>query len=385
MCNKLLLFIAIILSMTAASVWAKQAPPVVGAVYAMTNDLNANEIVVFDRHADGSLTLNGRVATQGQGGFAGDPVDALGSQNSLILSENNRWLLAVNAGSNEISVFRVAGSGLLFVEKVNSGGEFPVSLALDGDLLYVLNSGGAGNITGFTLTDGGHLEPLTGSTRSLNAGGTNPPLFVESPAQVGFDPSGEWLVVTLKKQNRIDVFAVDKDGLPSAAPVESMANGTTPFSFTFDRRGRLLVVEAFGQGNLGDAGAGAVSSYQIQSDGSLEVISGSVGNTQTAACWLIRDHRGLFAYVSNNGDSTISSYRIRPNGGLVLRQAVAGQAMTRPVDIGMTLNGRFLYSLNAGTGTVSAFRVEQPTGALNLLGQVGGLPVENGAVGLAVR
>ena len=269
MINKLLLITALFLTVALAPVSAEPERKTIGAVYAMTNALDGNEIVAFDRHTDGRLTLNNRFATGGLGGFAGDPVDALGSQNSLILSEGNRWLIAVNAGSNEISVFRVLMSGLQLVDKVGSGGEFPVSLALDGDLLYVLNSGGDGNITGFTLTNQGHLEPLVDSTRTLNAGGSNPPLFVESPAQVGFDPSGEWLVVTLKELNRIDVFAVNDNGLPSQTPIQSMANGTTPFSFTFDGRGRPLVVEAFGQGNVGDPGAGAVSSYLFVVDGIL--------------------------------------------------------------------------------------------------------------------
>ena len=123
-----------------------------GAVYAMTNDIEANAVVTYARASDGMLTLVGTVATGGQGGIVDPPhpVDALGSQNSLILSANNKWLFAVNAGSDEISVFRVRRSGLKLVDKVDSGGMFPVSLTLHKRLLYVLNSGGDGNITGFT-------------------------------------------------------------------------------------------------------------------------------------------------------------------------------------------------------------------------------------------
>jgi 6-phosphogluconolactonase (cycloisomerase 2 family) len=124
-----------------------------GAVYAMTNAVGGNEIVVYSSAADGTLTLVDTVSTGGLGGIGSppEPVDALGSQGSLVLSRDNQWLFAVNAGSDEISVFRVERQGLTLVDVQPSGGSFPVSLTVDEDLLYVLNSGGDSNITGFTL------------------------------------------------------------------------------------------------------------------------------------------------------------------------------------------------------------------------------------------
>ena len=361
-----------------------------GAVYAMTNAADSNEIVIYNRASDGQLTLAGQVATGGLGS-GGDPplepVDALGAQNPLILSKNKRFLLAVNAGSDEISVFRVNKDRLVLVDKVNSGGDFPVSLTLNHDLLYVLNSGGDGNITGFELSQDGRLKPIAGSTRSLNAGGTSPPFFLVSPAQVGFSPSGDFLVVTIKGTNEIRVFMVDEDGLPSSQPQISSSNGTTPFSFVFSRRGDLIVVEAFGTGVVGDANAGAASSYDIAPDGRLEVISGSVGNFQTATCWIVASPSGRFAYATNNASATISGYHIRRDGRLSLLNSSGVTAITgsAPVDIAITPNGRFLYSVNAFSGTVSAFQVNKVDGSLTSLGEVGGLPIDDGAVGIAAR
>ena len=363
-----------------------------GAVYAMTNDVEANAVVTYARASDGMLTLVGTVATGGQGGIVDPPhpVDALGSQNSLILSANNKWLFAVNAGSDEISVFRVRRSGLKLVDKVDSGGNFPVSLTLHKRLLYVLNSGGDGNITGFTWNKRGHLAPLAGSTRSLNVGGTNPPSLLASPGQVGFSPRGKELVVTVKGSNEIYVFPVDDNGLPGEAPVSNISNGFTPFGFAFDRRGHLISVEAFGTGPQPPpptSDTGAASSYRLERDGSLQVISGSVGNFQTAACWLITDRRGRYAYTTNNTSGTISGYRIRRNGELSLLNAdgVAAETGNDPVDLAITKNRRFLYAVNAGDGTVSMFRVNRWNGSLTALGTVGGLPVYDGAAGIAVR
>jgi 6-phosphogluconolactonase (cycloisomerase 2 family) len=363
-----------------------------GAVYAMTNAANGNEIVVYDRDSKGHLSFAGQYPTGGlgTGGAAPfEPVDALGSQGSLLLSKDNRLLFAVNAISNTISVFRVErhDNSLALIDQVDSGGDFPVSLTLHGDLLYVLNSGGEGNITGFTLDGDGNLTPIQDSTRTLDAGGDNPPFFLVSPAQIGFDPWGEHLLVTVKGSDSIHLFAIDEAGKPSQQPVTTISNGSTPFGFAFGRRGQLLVAEAFGTGSVGEPNVSAVSSYAIFDGGELEVISPSVANFQTASCWLTTNPGGRFAYTTNNASDTLSGYRVGKNGSLALLEddGVSGHTGHAPVDLAMTDNGRFLYVLNAGSGSISMYRVKKFNGRLTSLGEIGGLPVENGSVGIAVR
>jgi len=375
-------FLALALALAPVSAVHAQA----GAVYAMTNALDGNEIAVYDRAADGTLTLQGYVPTGGLGvGNTTEPVDALGSQGPLVLSADLRWLFAVNAGSDEISVFRVQAGGLTLVDKVPSGGLFPASLTVHRQLLYVLNSGGDGNLTGFTIDHDGRLSPLPGSTRSLGAGGTNPPFFLVSPAQVAFDPKGDVLVATVKGSNRILVYSVGADGLPSAAPVTTLSHGNAPFGFAFDERGRLLVAEPFGNAAVGTPNASAVSSYEIEDDGSLRLLSASVENGQTATCWLGINRSRRFAYTTNNASGTISGYRIGADGGLTLLDAgVSALSGEAPVDLAFSPDGRFLYNVNAGSGTVSAHRVN-PDGSLTELGEVGGLPADDGAVGIAAR
>jgi 6-phosphogluconolactonase len=141
----------------------------VGVVYSMTNNPDGNAIIEFNRAVDGTLTYAGEYATGGLGTGPGllVPGDPLGSQNALI--RKHQWLFAVNAGSDEISVFRIRRQGLTLVDKVSSGGDYPVSLTAHEDLLYVVNAGGDGSITGFTIGPHGKLTPLPGSTRSLDA------------------------------------------------------------------------------------------------------------------------------------------------------------------------------------------------------------------------
>jgi 6-phosphogluconolactonase (cycloisomerase 2 family) len=343
---------AAILMISAAAVFADgtRDDEKVGAVYAMTNAANGNDIVIFDRDEDGILTKAGSISTGGTG--SGGGLDPLGSQGSLVLSEHHRWLVVVNAGSNEITVFRVQRDGLDLVDKVDSGGVFPVSVTIFHNLVYVLNAGGSANITGFSLSHKGELTPLTNSTRSLGAGGF---------AQVGFDAQGETLLVTDKPNNKILVFSVGRRGLPSMSPVTSPSNGVTPFGFIFDRRGHLLIVEA---------GTNAVSSYKILPDETLQVISPSVPNGQKAACWITGNER-RYIFTANPGTHTISSYKLMAEeGSLVLLNGAAGTGNT-PIDISTTIDGRFLYALDPTNGTVDMFQIEHD-GSLTNLGTVAG-------------
>jgi 6-phosphogluconolactonase len=321
----------------------------VGAVYAMTNAADANEVVVFDRDEDGLLTRAASMATGGLG--SGGGVDALASQGSIVLSKDKRWLLVVNAGSSEISVFRVLPHRLVLTDKVASGGTFPVSLAVYHDLVYVLNTGATPNITGFTLSRNGRLAPLDDSTRYPGTGGYS---------QVGFDPEGEVLVVTDRVDNEILVYSVGRRGLPAWDPVVSPSSGIAPFGFIFDERGHLLVVEA---------GTNAVSSYAIRRNGSLQVISSSVQNGQVAACWIAGNERG-YVFTANPGTSSISSYKLkRGTGRAMLLKGVAGTG-SAPLDLSIA-EGRFLYAVDPGNGSVDMFRIERD-GSLSDLGTAAG-------------
>ena len=358
--------LALTLGFTSA---ASQAETNAGALFTIDNATAGNHVLAYRRGADGALSFLGEFATGGIGTGGG-----LGNQGALILSSGGRWLFACNAGSDEISVFRVTTHGLQLTDKVGSGGKRPISLAVHRNLLYVLNAGGlvgdADNVTAFLFFNG-ELSPLADSTRSLSAANTD-------PAQISFSRDGNVLVVTEKATNVIDTFTVNDDGLIDEHQ-QFASVGETPFGFAF-RRDALIVSEAFG----GAANASAVSSYELADDGSLQVISPSVPTTETAACWVVVTRNGHFAYVSNTGSDTLSGYNVSSDGSLSLLDAdgVTGVTGLGPIDIALSVNGHFLYSLNSGDGTISAFRVNHD-GSLSSLSGVAGIP--SGANGLAVR
>jgi len=342
----------------------------VGALYTLTNAAAGNNVVEYDRAPDGALTLEGSYGTGGLGAGAG-----LGSQGALALSNNSRWLFAVNAGSNSISVFSVRPSGLSLVDQLASGGTTPISLTSNGDTLYVLNAGGNGNITGFTVGHDGQLSPIAGSTRPLSGNATG-------PAQVQFSPDGRLLAVTEKNTNSIDIYTVNKNGT-SNGPTTHPAAGITPFGFAFGKGGRLVVSEAFG----GGANASAASSYTVGSDGSFQVVSASSPTHQTAACWLALTGNGRYAYTGNAGSASISGYNVAQDGSLSLLDpsGISGTTGAHPADLAMSINSHYLYSLNItnATQSISAFEIHSDGSLSPVAGINGGLPPSS--VGLAAR
>ena len=127
-----------------------------GAVFTMSNAAGGNQVVVFARAGDGTLSHVADYATGGEGSGGG-----LGSQGAVRLSDDGSWLLAVNAGSDEVSVFRVNGTTLELTDTVWSGGDSPISVDVHGDVVYVLNAGSA-NIAGIPAHRRGQIEPDPG-------------------------------------------------------------------------------------------------------------------------------------------------------------------------------------------------------------------------------
>ena len=339
----------------------------VGQVFTMSNAVGSNSVLVFDRAADGSLRAAGTFATGGAGTGAG-----LGNQGGLALDESGSTLVVVNAGSNEISAFRVRESGSLeLTDRIASGGTMPVSVTISDHLVYVLNAGGAGNIAGFRL-DQGRLSAIENSSRPLSASGAG-------PAEISFDPSGRFIVVTEKNTNRLSTYAVDQSGRASG-PTSTAASGTTPFGFAFSHAGTLIVSEAFG----GAPNGSAVSSYANNRNGTWRTISGSVPTTETSACWIVVTENGRFTYTTNAASGTITGYAVRD--GALTRLAADGVtanigAGSAPSEMALSRNSRFLYALSGGLHAIVAYSVSSDGSLTPIAAGATGLPsAANGVV-----
>jgi 6-phosphogluconolactonase len=338
-----------------------------GVVFTETNSTAGNSVLVYDRVEGGALHAVGSVATGGLGTGAG-----LGSQGAVVLSDDANKLFVVNAASNEISAFAVKHDDqLTLTSKVASGGVNPISLTVKGRLLYVLNAGDgvtAGNITGFTIGKDGVLTPLASSTRSLSGASVG-------PAEIAFSPHGNVLVVTEKGTDSIDSYAVGKNGL-SAGPYVQASEGATPFGFAFDKRGNLIVSDAYG----GAVGASQLSSYALSEVGVLSTVTALAPDGQTAACWVVVTKNGRFAFTTNTGSANVSSYTVAKDGSISLLNGGAGTTGAAPTDEAISERNHLLYTLDSGAHAISAFKIA-PDGSLSAVPGASALP--SGTVGLA--
>jgi 6-phosphogluconolactonase len=328
------------------------------AVYVQTNDATDNEVLAFERRADGGLAPLERFATGGRG--TGQP--HLPSQSSIVLGGDGEWLLVVNAGSDELSLFAVDGDGLVLSDRVASRGATPTSIAVSGDLVYVLNNGSP-SIVGFKIDDGKLVE-LESSTRQLSDDDAD-------PAQVSFSLDGRTLVVTERGTDSISTYVIDERGYADG-PTTIGASGKTPYGFDFTADGALIVTEAFG----GAVGKAAASSYSLSDRGEPAPVSRSVGDTRSEVCWAAVTKDGRFVYVTNFGDGTISSYAIAGDGSLELHNAVAGSTRLGEKGIrdeAITRDGRYLYAIDADAGKVFGWTVGSD-GELESIGAFEGVP-----------
>jgi 6-phosphogluconolactonase (cycloisomerase 2 family) len=341
-------------ALAASAAGAESAPatasPVVGQVYVNDNTAVTNTVAGFDRHADGSLTpISGSPFATGGAGTG----TTLASQGALQISDDGKYLLAVDAGSNEISVLRISHDGALrqiHGGTVPSGGREPVSIAVHGRLAYVANGGdGGSNYTGFTLNRDGRLRPLEASTVPLPDG--------SAPGDVLFNSTGTNVLGVRVNTSLIDSFAVGSDGRLEAAPGSPFAaQGAGPFGSEFrpTNPSQVFVSNAHnGSGN------GTVSAFGVAADGSLSAVAGSpFADLQTAPCWVEISHDGRFLFAVNTGSDSISRYAIASDGSLTLLGSTPlGGGVSTPFDARLAPDGATLWVLDTGSATVSGFAV----------------------------
>ncbi|WP_051813876.1 beta-propeller fold lactonase family protein [Kitasatospora sp. MBT63] len=333
------------------------------AVFAQTDNTAGNQVVAYHRGEDGRLTQAGVYDTGGLGGVLdGAVADHLASQGSLTYDPGHALLYAVNAGSDTVTVFAVDGDRLERHQVVPSGGRFPVSVAVHGDVVYVLNALDGGSVQGFTV-EHGHLEQHADWNRCLGLDPDATPQFVNTPGQVGFTGDGSKLVVTTKANgNSIDVFDLEHSGAPARHPVVTVQPGAVPFGFVTNGANGLLLTQA---------GPNAVATVHIHDDGTV-MQTAAAPTGQIATCWITA--AGDFRYASNAGSASVSGYRLNPDGSLT----ALGNTTTDPgtVDSAASRDGRYLYVQTGINGILDEFRVNGD-GSLTALGS----HVVPGAVG----
>jgi 6-phosphogluconolactonase (cycloisomerase 2 family) len=295
------------------------------------------------------------------------------------IADGGRLLLAVDAGSNQVSVLRIEPDGSLrLASVVSSGGVLPVSIAVHGSLVYVANAGPAGSdYTGFRLAPGGTLTPVPNSTVALPS--------AAQPGDVLFNSTGTRLIGTRVGTSQIDSFTVGRSGRLTAAPGSPFtAQGTGPFGSQFrpTNPSQLFVSNAHN-----GTGLGTVSAFSDSRSGALTSIGSSpVADQQTAPCWVTISPDGRYLFAVNTGSGTISRYSIAPGGALTLlgSTTVAVSGGVGAVDSGLSPDGRFLYVNESRIASVGAFAVSSSGDLTELPGSPTALPAGATPAGIAV-
>ena len=320
-------------------------------MYLDDNTTGINTIAGYSRNADGSLTaLPGSPFVAGGAGLG----TGLGSQDAIQTADRGRYLLAVDAGSNQISVLRIDHAGSLTPVQGSpfpSGGVEPNSIAVHDGLVYVSNTGAGGtNYTGFTLSGGGQLRPIAGSTVTLPDGSGRGDVLING--------DGTKLVGPRVNTSLIDSFTIERDGRLTAAPGSPYtAQGVGPFGSQFSptNPNQLFVDNAHNGTALG-----TVSAYNDSANGTLSPIGASpFADFQTAPCWQVISPDGEYLYALDTGSAEISTYAIAPIGTLTLlsNTPVSATPGVTGTDIALSTDGHTLYLNMAGIHSVAAFAV----------------------------
>jgi 6-phosphogluconolactonase (cycloisomerase 2 family) len=336
-----------------------------------TNNPNGNKLWVYKRGANGKLTQTGSVSTGGKG-IASEPpfgfpiVDSSGSINT---TPDGKLIFVVNAGSNQVTSFRVTSSGVHRVSVASTHGKLPISLASSGNLLYVVNEASE-NIYGWTFTSNGVLTPIKGSNQKLTAvtpKGKKDKVGVA--AGIGFTPDGKVVAVTERGLPRtygeIDTFVVGKNGAVGPAQAFATKNVANPFGFS--ATGKYLLVSNAGlvktpSGAMPNPAdftqfTGTVATYKVSPAGKVSFVSNASSNGR-AACWLIITKNGKEAVTTNtlssgtpptggptSGTGAVATMSVSPNGHLhVLKQANTSPGF--PGDEAFSHDDKYLYVLD---------------------------------------
>jgi len=355
-------------------------------VYAMANRAGGNTILVFHRSGDGQLTQIAEVSTGGLGSGpgelpapfppgipAGNPLTA---QDNLVMSADGRFLFAVNAGSNDFSVLAVTSDGLQLIDKAPSGGDVPIAVAQHGNLIYVINEGELSakmlgkspSMTGYFLSESGHLTPIPNSFRITGSADAQ-------PAELLFSPDGRYLIITDKfAETFIRILQVNDDGTTQDVH-DYVSNIPAPFGVAFAHHKIMAVTEAnakFINGQrTGVPNGASVSTFHLNDDGTLTPISVSVGTGQTVSSYIRFTPSGRFAFVTGKGSGAISLFAVSPNGELTLLQsavAFTGGKFSAPIDEDITPDGKFLYVVAPMSGLGDTLVLPIPDDAASIRG-----------------
>lgn len=337
----------------------KKKPKPAGVMYTQTNSPAANSVVVFDRSSKGKLTqresvrTGGKGTTQDVGCGPGCPIlDSAGAVDSV-----GKLVFVVNGGSDTVTSFKETSKGLRRIDTESSGGDLPNSLVARDGLLYVLNTT-SGNIYGLRYTSSGKLTQVPNSSKPITGAGQNDIFPSGGARQIGFDNTGDWVVVTElatvgsggPPPGLITTFKVNSDGTTGAGQ-STKSQTPLPFGFAFNDNNTMVLSEVNDPMGTTD---GSTSSYSFNSSTGTPAPAGPPLTSGGALpCWVSLTNDGTRAFVINTGagrPAGAARYNVGPTGVLSstgVKTAPSGTFLW--TDPAQSSDSKYLYVL-APTG-----------------------------------
>ncbi len=289
-------------------------------VYVISNDYhdNANAVLAYRHKPDGTLApLPGSPFLTHGAGLA-NPKQVLGPDDTddpLVISDDGRFLFAVNGGSNTVAVFSINPDGSLTAapgSPFSSGGQTPCSVAINGRFVYVANKAfdplhvitQQPNYTTFEVDDAGRLLPVPNGTIEVPAGSSPSQVLLSNDRRFLFATDFlAFMLPTEEPTGTLLSFSVQGErGLalaPGAPYVVPTGDGGALGLATNPRSDRTLYV--------GFPVAGAFGVYDIDpSTGVLTFVTQLTAGPAT--CWLRTNSTGTRLYTLNSGKNAVGVF-----------------------------------------------------------------------------
>lgn len=298
-------------------------------------------------------------------------VQGLVNPSFLILNKRKNRLYTVHGDGHEVSVFEIDRSDgrLHFMQRQECGGCNPVHLALspDEDFLIVADHLGmhsGGSVLVMPVSGEGSLGTVC---QRIVLPGEPGPHRKEQPFAKPhfnpFDPSGRFILVPDKGQDKVFVFRFDKGvATPAESPFVMAREGSGPRHIVFHPSEPYVYVinelDSSVTTYLFDAKTGHLHPRQVVPT----LPSSFTGNSRAAGIALSGDARTL--YASNRGHDSIVTFRIAPQTGLLdFLEATATGGKT-PRFFALAPDSRFMFVLNEDSDSIRTFAVDAASGRL---------------------
>jgi hypothetical protein len=347
------------------------AQSAVGAAYFITNEPTGNFVVAAAIGSNGELTLSQATSAQGLGshGGPGTGPDPMFSQGAVKASAAGNIVATVNSGSSTLSVFNIGSNPTdleMIGKPVDSGGEFPVSLAINkaGNSVCTVNGGAVNGVACFSVDKTKGLIPIANTVRSLNLNQTTPATGpAGSVSHIIFNEDNTQLIASVKgvppTPGIFAVWDVAADGSLSQdfTAVTPAKGGLLPFSMTVIQGKNAILATDAGLGvDIVDFSGGVTAGVAGGASSGLPITG------QGATCWSSFSPQTGNFYVTDIETAEVTEVNVDDNlkPSIVTQYPQGNGTATIDNDIATVGQNDFMFIMASNATAVKVLALNAP-------------------------